>query len=152
MVAHSVPLEIRFAAKHQENDRGCWIWIAAKDRDGYGAIQIKGVKERAHRVAWVMANGTIPSGMVVCHRCDTPSCVNPNHLFLGTILDNNRDKVRKGRGSAGERHGRAKLTRGDVAEIRRLSRWVLHQELAWKFGVSKSLIGQVVNGQIWRDT
>lgn len=150
MPARNVPLEVRFSKKYAAADNGCWIWFAAKDRDGYGCIQVSGRKERAHRIAWEMVHGPVPAGMLVCHRCDTPSCVNPAHLFLGTITDNNWDKVRKGRGAVGEMHGRAKLNRDAVSEIRRLSATELHQSLATRFGVSKSLIGQIVNGEIWR--
>jgi hypothetical protein len=81
---------------------GCWLWAAATDRDGYGrfAVGLGGKQQRhvrAHRFAYEAFVGPVPDGMVVCHRCDTPSCVRPKHLFLGTPLDNNDDKVSKGR-------------------------------------------------------
>lgn len=83
-------------------DDACWPWSAGRDADGYGkfAIGLGGKKQqhiRAHRFAYEQFIGPIPDGMVVCHRCDNPPCVRPDHLFLGTPLDNNNDKVSKGR-------------------------------------------------------
>lgn len=86
----------------------CWIWTGAKTSDGYGMFRFAGVTYRTHRVAWEEANGMpVPEGMVVCHTCDTPPCVNPEHLWIGTPQENNQDKVRKGRQSTS---GRPRLT------------------------------------------
>lgn len=76
---------------------GCLLWQGHLDRDGYGHINIDGEMIRAHRYAWIMTNGDVPQGLFVCHRCDNPTCVNIEHLFLGTALDNNRDAIAKGR-------------------------------------------------------
>jgi hypothetical protein len=79
---------------------GCWLWTANVNRDGYGLMcgSRRGRKQfLAHRIAWELFRGPIPIGMQVLHRCDTPSCVRPDHLFLGTHADNMLDKVRKGR-------------------------------------------------------
>ncbi len=89
----------RFWPKVQKSD-GCWTWLAAKDHLGYGKIGAGTRKEGellAHRASWIINNGAIPDGLVVCHRCDNPSCVRPDHLFLGTMKDNTMDMVRKGR-------------------------------------------------------
>jgi len=75
----------------------CWDWLAGKDKDGYGKIKINGKDLQAHRASWDFHNGLIPEGMSVLHHCDNPSCVNPSHLFLGTTLDNMRDRDTKGR-------------------------------------------------------
>lgn len=78
-------------------ESGCWLWLGGWDKEGYGRISKEGVQTKAHRAFYEIHVGQIPAGMLVCHRCDTPSCVNPNHLFLGTNRDNVLDKVKKGR-------------------------------------------------------
>lgn len=84
------------------SESGCWIWVGPRDRDGYGQVQCSRVGKdagvtRAHQLSWFMVNGKIPKGMCVCHKCDIPECVNPEHLFIGTAADNNFDKKCKGR-------------------------------------------------------
>jgi len=85
----------------QKVDRSgdCWLWLAGLDKDGYGKFNIGDKTFRAHRVAWELAaNKKIPNGLCVLHRCDVPGCVNPEHLFLGTALENNQDREEKNRG------------------------------------------------------
>ena len=82
----------------------CWEWIAFKNKDGYGLFGYNGKNQKAHRVSWQLHNGPIPDGLCVLHKCDNPSCVNPNHLFLGTNADNIKDRVNKNR-TVGK-HGR----------------------------------------------
>ena len=79
------------------SESGCRIWLKATDFKGYGRVSYMGRSVGAHRLAYEMVNGAIPDGMCVLHRCDTPSCVNVSHLFIGTIKDNNLDRARKGR-------------------------------------------------------
>lgn len=99
---HGQSVEARFWAK--VDVRGpdeCWEWQASTTSSGYGQIMVNARPRRitrAHRLSWTIANGPIPSGMVVCHRCDNPPCVNPAHLFVATQQDNIADMVRKGRG------------------------------------------------------
>ncbi|HXI18492.1 MAG TPA: HNH endonuclease signature motif containing protein, partial [Chloroflexota bacterium] len=101
----------------------CWEWQLFRDKRNYGRVGIARGKspQLTHRVAWELANGPIPDGLLVCHSCDNPPCCNPAHLFLGTDQDNVDDMRRKGRGAFGERSGGSKVTAEQVLEIRRLS-------------------------------
>jgi hypothetical protein len=78
-------------------ESGCWEWTGYRTRDGYGSVKHAGKMMKAHRVAYEAAYDPIPDGMIVCHKCDNPACCNPNHLWLGTDADNQRDMVAKGR-------------------------------------------------------
>jgi hypothetical protein len=80
-----------------EPNSGCWLWTAGVDRGGYGKLKDGGVSWRAHRFVYTKEFGAIPDGMFVCHSCDTPGCINPGHLFLGTCKDNLEDMSRKGK-------------------------------------------------------
>jgi hypothetical protein len=99
LMARWAPLTARFAARCvPEPNTGCILWLAAGTVDGYGTICVEGRSQRAHRVAWTLANGTIPAGALVLHHCDVPGCVNVAHLFLGDVAANVADKIAKGRG------------------------------------------------------
>lgn len=127
-------------------DDDCVLWTGRKDEKGYGRIGYKGRKnQRAHRVAWQMHRGPIPEGVCVLHRCDTPSCVNVNHLFLGTQIDNIADRHAKGRTVAPP--SRRKFTREQVAAMREAyAAGVTQQEIADHFGVSRGNVSKIVNG------
>lgn len=118
----------------------CLIWTGHKSPDGYGVIGIgRGAQFRVHRIAWEMGHGKIPQGLLVCHSCDNPVCVNISHLFLGTPMDNVQDMLSKGRNvnPKGEHHPLAKLSDQQVMEIQKLRRsGALLSEIANRFGIS----------------
>lgn len=133
----------------------CWEWKAkAKHAHGYGIINL-GTGEGtmlAHRLAFTLANGPIPAGVKVLHRCDNPPCTNPAHLFLGSQADNMHDMADKGRASRGEDHHGRKLVADDVRWIRMVyarGRYT-QPELARRFGVRQSAISGIVNHRLWR--
>lgn len=116
---------------------GCWEWQRNKVSDGYGKVRHIGVTERAHRVSWMLWNGTIPDGMCVLHKCDNPPCCNPDHLFLGTRADNRRDCAMKERDDF-------KLSKAQVSEIVKTHGRL--REIASIFGVSESTIHKIKHG------
>lgn len=141
----------RFVDKRGDDE--CWNWIAHKDVRGYGIFNHPSTT-KAHRVSWIYANGEIPNGLLVCHKCDNPSCVNPNHMFLGTYKDNNVDKVQKGRqkGARGARNYGAILNEKQVKAIRFLydsGRFTTY-ELSDVFQVSRNAISKIVNKKTWK--
>lgn len=146
------PWEDRFIP---DPNSGCFLWIGAADRNGYGLLKRSGQLLKAHRVAWERENGPIPEGMHVLHHCDNPPCVNPVHLFLGTHQDNMDDREAKGRNVVvrGEAHGSARLTAAAVRDIkRRLAIGELARVLATAYRVSVSAIRHIASGRCWRTT
>jgi hypothetical protein len=131
---------------------GCWLWHGMVDPAGYGAVRLDGRELRAHRLAWMLFCGEIPPGMVVCHKCDVRACVNPEHLFLGTSLDNSQDMLNKGRNLRGERHHSAKLTEAQVSRIKAMlaEDRLYISEIAREFGVAPSTIRAISQGKNWR--
>lgn len=131
----------RFLSRFDVASSGCWIWSAHADKDGYGILPASGASIRAHRFSYEHYKGGIPEGMLVCHTCDTPSCVNPDHLFLGTAKDNCHDMISKGRDRmVGERNNKAKLSNEDVIKIKESN--LQSTELAEIYGVCKSTINR----------
>lgn len=130
----------------------CWEWMGWRHPSGYGQIG-RGRREDGlsytHVAAWEVTHGPVPRGRVVCHRCDNPPCVNPEHLFLGTQADNMHDMIDKRRHSHGERHA-SKLTEENVREIRKLLlAGLTQQEIATRFRVARSLIGLIGRHKRW---
>lgn len=133
---------------------GCLLWVSGKNDRGYGYLYINKKQILAHRYVWQRYKGPIPKGIGVLHKCDTPACVNLDHLFLGTQADNNYDRERKGRGVylKGEEHGRAKLTNNEVIEIRKkfIPHKYTYKDLAKEYNVSKQLIGFILTKRNWK--
>lgn len=125
----------------------CWVWTGHCNR--YGSFGLGRKIVRAHRFSWELAHGPIPDGLCVLHKCDNPPCTNPGHLFLGTQLDNARDRDRKGRlnSRVGERNPKAKLTETEVLAIRAeyVPRYGALRAIARKYGVTPSAIRWVVS-------
>ena len=131
----------------------CWIWNKSCGPQGYGKISIDHKDIRAHRLSWELHHGPIPDGMLVCHHCDVPECVNPDHLFLGTAKDNTQDSIKKGRMTRmrSEDAYAVKLTRGKVAKIRQLrASGISYQGIANRFNVGPTCIMRVCKHITWR--
>ena len=143
-------LRERFLVKVNKTS-DCWFWTAARNKDGYGIIRDNGQNLNAHRVAFELFVAQIPVNLQVLHRCDTPSCVNPQHLFLGTPAVNQADKKSKHRSTFGERNPRARLTQDAVVEIRVSYQGGLAtiKELASRHGISYGHAKNIVRGRRW---
>jgi hypothetical protein len=134
-----------------EKRNGCWLWDGDIKPTGYGQAAYQGKKVNAHRVSYMLFKGPIPDGMHVMHQCDVRNCVNPDHLSLGTHLDNMRDMVAKGRrrGPARAEMPWRKLSEDDVRKI--LVSTEPGTVLAAKYGVTKGAIYAIRNGVTWKD-
>ncbi|MBP8292296.1 MAG: HNH endonuclease [Caldilineaceae bacterium] len=142
----------RFYSKIQVMPNGCHEWIGTVVDTGYGHMSFGARKQvLAHRMAWEVANGPIPAGACILHRCDCRRCVNPDHLFLGSNKDNSHDAMDKGRLPFGTKIGTAKLTDDAVKEIRALSASGMGLvAIGERFGVGKTTIWRVVHREHWK--
>ena len=133
--------------EHVDQSGECWPWTAGHFDTGYGCAWHEGRAQKAHRVAWMLTRGPIPAGLRVLHRCDNPTCVRPDHLWLGTAQDNTRDMVQKRRHN---RHGRRVLTLEQVLTIRRLrAQGQTLRAIADQFGVSWVTISLIASRKRW---
>ncbi len=144
----------RFWPRVKKGD-GCWLWLGTCNKFGYGNFRLEGYEKGAHRAAWKITHGDIPKGMCVCHHCDNPRCVRPDHLFLGTRADNTRDAASKGRmrngDQRGEKNANAKLTAVGVEQVRMWKASGLPNiQIAILAGVSDRTIRSIVTGMTWR--
>lgn len=134
-------------------ESGCWLWIGACDCKGRARIAYKGRNARASHVAWELFRGPVPVGSMLCHHCDIPACVNPDHLYIGDSHTNVQDMMRRGRNTVpvGESHWKSKLTEVDVLAIRGMSgKGYASWRVAKIFGVSSSTIRRIWRMDNWR--
>ena len=144
------PLTDRF---WERVDKGsdCWLWTGKINKDGYGQLSVVGGQTvRAHRVSWEIHNGTIPNGLQCLHHCDTPACVNPAHLFLGTTQDNTADKIAKDRGARGAATLVTHLTPEDIQSIRQRYTPGNGAILAKEYRVVRQTILNIIQRQTWK--
>lgn len=127
---------------------GCFLWLKSFVKGGYGKTHKDGKTLIAHRAIWEARNGPVPKGKILCHRCDIPECVNPDHLFLGTHADNSADMVMKDRQAKGANVTLAKITDDIAKEIKDSAG--TYVEIANMFNVSQSLVGAIKRNETWR--
>jgi len=154
---HTAPIN-RFQEKYYiDSETGCWLWTGSRNHLGYGQFHFQGKPVFAHRWSYQYHVGEIPNGLELCHKCDTPHCVNPDCLVAGTHQENMEDMAQKGRSATGESHGNSKLKESDVVLIKQFFQRhpVTHQGgqctfLARWFGVHKKTLSDINNGKYWR--
>ncbi len=149
----TTPLLERFW-RNVKKTEACWIWTAFTDRDGYGYFSTKkGTQVKAHRLAYELyTKSRIPDGLLCCHKCDTPSCVRFDHLFLGTNKDNLADAASKMRMHIGEQHGQSKLTETKVLKIRDLyiKKQMSQNAIAEDFGICQTQVSRLIRRKQWK--
>ncbi len=153
MLPVDLVLITRFNAKWvKDPNSDCHLWTASTAGKGYGQIKIPGTRKQiyAHVLSYMIHKGEVPEGVQVRHSCDTPRCVNPGHLLLGSSADNHQDMVDRKRSTFGERNPRAKLTEEQVVEIRTLNAQdVPRTEIAERFGLHPMSVARIVRGDAW---
>ncbi len=145
MTGMRLPLKERLLNKTAKIANGCWLWQGSLSNKGYGQIGHKGKIILAHRASYELHVGPI-EGKQVLHRCDTPACINPDHLFLGTASENMQDMHKKGRGQHGSSHRWAKLTDSQVEEIKKRD-GLTQKQVAAKYGISQAAVSMIRNGK-----
>lgn len=134
-------------------DQHCWSYLGYHDSDGYGRFWYNGTTIGAHQFSVLMSGQVIPKGYVVCHTCDNPGCVNPSHLFIGTVADNNADRDNKGRHTStpGEKNGASRFKTQDILYIRQhYIKGHNTKELAEKFNCHPNVILNIVKRKTWK--
>jgi hypothetical protein len=147
---------MKFLKKVVVDENNCWLFQGATRKTGlpYGWVTYKNKQMNAHRASWIVANGEIKDGFCVCHKCDVPACINPDHLFLGTHTDNMQDMWQKNRqvlvNKYGEDHPNSKLTLKQVIEIKKmLSENIKQKIIAQKFNVTRITISNIKTKKRW---
>ena len=140
----------RLAAKTSSGPNGCILFTGTTDSGRYGQFYIGQSKVGAHRVAYALAHGPIPTGQLVCHRCDNPTCINVDHLFLGDDLDNNADRSAKNRSHQplGQVQRYRKLSTADVLRIK--TERTSGRALAAEMGVAPNTVRKIRRGETWK--
>ncbi len=145
-------IEVFWSRVKKGNPLQCWEWQGGKHSFGYGVFSIDRKLIYTHVFSYELENGTVPKGLCVLHECDNPPCVNPAHLFTGTIIDNNKDMLLKGRTAKGTKNGKSLLTYQESQLIRSLyiRENVTQEELGRVFGVCRATVQAVIAGRTWR--
>lgn len=133
-----------------EPNSGCWLWIGGVQAEGYGLIRDGIKRAKAHRVSYKLFKGNIPAGLVVRHICDTPECINPDHLVLGTHKDNSDDRVKRNRQSKGSSVHSAKLKESDIPSIRIKLETRTIRDVAKEYKVHHSAIDGIKQRKTWK--
>jgi hypothetical protein len=148
---HPNNIEILHKKSIVDPETGCRIWLGPKDKNGYGKTTYYCKHIRVHRLVYELLISDIPKGLLIRHSCHNPSCINIDHLSLGTEQDNRDDCVNADRHAKGVKNGCSKLKDTDIIAIKKLNtEGISYQKLAIKFGVSKSAIWQIITGRSWR--
>lgn len=138
--------ESRFWANVRRKESGCWEWQGTRTGKGYGWFRAAGTRWLAHRLSYKLAHGDFDTSLFICHHCDNPPCVNPAHLFAGTVQDNTADMMRKGR----NRNSKGLLSAESVREIRALAGTASQREVGTRFGVSRWSVRAIWSGERYR--
>jgi hypothetical protein len=152
-------LKERLLSNYTEHDGGyatpCWMWLGTITSDGYGRLSVNDCGRPAHRYSWLCHFGDIPQNMNVCHHCDNPWCIRPDHLFLGTDQDNVDDMRAKGRDTYGQNYGKnngqSRLTDEQVLEIRRkcAAGGLSHEKIARQYHIDRKTVAHINSGRNW---
>lgn len=149
MINQFSSLKERFDSQYiPVTETGCWLWVGACSSRGYGTIKDHYKTRLAHRVSYEIHNGQLDDKCFICHKCDIPSCVNPNHLYAGNHITNVADKVSRNRQASGRDVAvPRKLSEQDVLEIYNSD--CSYSRLEKKYGVSKTTISEIKTGRKW---
>ena len=157
----------RFWSKVKKTN-GCWIWLGGTDKDGYGTFSVNRVNQRAHRYSYMLAGNTLTDDQILCHTCDVPGCINPDHLFPGTHQDNATDRKNKGRYESisgknhyyaktlpkerrrGEQHSMVRINEKQAKEVKvRLDKGEMATSIARSIGVPRHIVYNIKYKTAW---
>ena len=150
----SIQVTKRFLEKVEyDTNVGCWWWSGKPDKNGYGRLKYNNKMHKAHRLSYELHKGIIPNGLLVRHICHNPSCVNPEHLCIGTAQDNSNDMTRANRQAKGSSNGRSKLVESDIPLIKgMLSKKISQEKIADIFNINRVQVSSIKLGKTWKHT